>query len=458
MPRPAPLSKLLLAGLAMAAAHLAPGAPSSNFTASYDRSTDSHEFTVYLRDGGWCWFQDPRALISENHLLVGGVQGNGSGPVVVGIHDLESGAHVDRVVLRDDFDADDHNTPAFYRRSDGQVLAIYARHSRDFKHHYRFASAGDPAQWSSERIYEHDYPNAGKVTYMNLWFDSSSGLLYNFFRGIEFNPSFITSRDEGLTWENPTHFIDSELEGWHRPYPRYAGDSHGKLHVSFTDGHPRQFGNSIYYAAFHDGTFHQANGTPLKHLSTDGPLRPSEAELVYQGSGNEGRGNYASAIGAAWTSETAVDANGHPHIAFTVYHANDDNRFHLASWDGSRWNVREVAYAGRCLYDREASYTGLMALDPMDPSIVFISTDVDPSTGKSSKGRHEIYRARISAEDDISSIEWEPVTQDSPVRNIRPFILRDGNRRVVLWNRGDFVSYLDYQLDTVGFSEPVTTP
>lgn len=422
-------------------------------TAAYDRRADDHGFTVFLKEGGWCWFQDPRALVSDGHLFVGGVQGNASGPVVVGIHDLDAGANLGRVILRDEFDADDHNTPAFHRRSDGRVLAVYARHSRDFRHHYRLSDPTDPTRWSDEKIFEHDYPEAGKVTYMNLWADSSSGRLYNFFRGIEFNPSFITSSDEGLTWGNPTHFIDSELEGRHRPYPRYAGDAAGTLHVSFTDGHPRQFGNSIYYAAFREGVFHRADGTPLKHLAREGPLRPSESELVYQGSGTTGRGQHASAVGAAWTSETAVDAAGNPHIAFTVYHDNGDNRFHLASWTGDQWITREVAHAGRCLYDREASYTGLMAFDPVDPRVVFISTDVHPSTGEPTGGRHEIYRATISREDDVDSISWQPVTRDSPVRNIRPLVLRDGDQRIVLWNRGDFVTYLDYQLDTVGFVE-----
>jgi hypothetical protein len=43
----------------------------------------------------------------------------------------------------------------------------------------------------------------------------------------------------------------------------------------------------------------------------------------------------------------------------------------------------------------------------------------------------------------------------SPVRNIRPVIARDGNRRVLLWNRGNFDSYSSYQMDTVGVIEKI---
>ncbi|HSH09977.1 MAG TPA: glycosyl hydrolase, partial [Oceanipulchritudo sp.] len=117
------------------------------------------------------------------------------------------------------------------------------------------------------------------------------------------------------------------------------------------------------------------------------------------------------------------------------------------------WVDREVAYAGNCLYDDESSYTGLITVDPVDPSIVFISTDVNPSSGQATGGLHEIYRARIGLEDDISTINWESVTRNSPVRNIRPMVLNDGAVRVVLWQRGEFISYRIYDLDTVGFME-----
>ena len=80
--------------------------------------------------------------------------------------------------------------------------------------------------------------------------------------------------------------------------------------------------------------------------------------------------------------------------------------------------------------------------------------DVDPSTGKHRGDQHEIYRAKIGVIDDLSSIKWQAVTKNSPVRNIRPAILRDGDRRIILWLRGVFREYTDYQLDVVGIVEP----
>jgi hypothetical protein len=163
---------------------------------------------------------------------------------------------------------------------------------------------------------------------------------------------------------------------------------------------------------------------------------------------------FESVPGAAWTSSIAIDQEGHPHIAYSLYLSNDDHRYRLASWDGKSWIDREVAYAGKCLYPRESSYTGLITLDPVDPSVVFISADVNPATGKDSGGKHEIYRTKIEAEDSRKSIKWEAVTSNSHVRNIRPIIVNDGTFRIILWNRGDFRTYTNYQFDTVGFTEP----
>lgn len=421
--------------------------------AAYDRAADPHGFLVFMREGGWCWFQNPRAILQGDRLFIGSVQGNGEGPARVGVYDLSQRARLGTALMRNQFDRDDHNAPALHVRPDGSVLAVYALHGRNRSHYHRISDPRDPLLWSGEKEYRHDYPTAGNVTYMNLHKVPREGKLYNFFRGINFNPSFITSTDHGLTWGEPTHFILSELPGRHRPYAVYAGNGRDTVHVSFTDAHPNRFGNSIYYAAFCDGAFHRADGRVIKNLRRDGPLRPSEAERVFAGSGGDAPEGFASAEGSAWASAMALDAMGHPHIAYSLHLSDEDHRFRIASWDGEKWNDREVAFAGHCLYATETSYTGLISFDPNDPAIVVIATDVDPSSGRNVGSLHEVYRATVGPHDDINSVEWERVTKDSPVRNLRPVVVSDGRRRVILWNRGDFRSYVDYQMDTVGIVE-----
>lgn len=424
--------------------------------AAYDRSADQHRYIVFMQEGGWCWYQDPRAILHNGKLFIGAAQGNGSGDARVGIFDLKLRKQLGTVTLHAEFDHDDHNCPVFYARPDGSVLAIYARHNRDRFHYSRWSQPGNPLKWSKEIRHEQVMPNANdKVTYMNLHELKNEKKLYLFFRGINFNPTFVTSEDHGRSWSQPVHFFEDEIGGRHRPYACYAGNGKDTIHVCITDAHPRDFGNSIYYFAFRQGSYFRADGKLIKHLQTGGPLHPSEVERIYQGSGKPGRGVALSAPNAAWTSSIAVDRDGHPHIGYTVYLSNTDHRYRIASWNGHRWIDREVAYGGKCLYDRESSYTGLITLDPVDPRFALISTDVNPGTGKNDGGLHEIYRAIIGPNNDIKSIKWLPVTKDSPVRNIRPIIIRDGQLRVMMWNRGDFRTYTNYQLDTVGLIETV---
>ena len=155
------------------------------------------------------------------------------------------------------------------------------------------------------------YKTQAPATYANLYELKKEGKLYNFFRGIHFNPTFVTSTDGGETWGNETHFIASELNGTHRPYCHYAGNGTDTIYISFTDGHPRKVGNSLYYAEFRNGKFWKANGTLIKDLAVDGPLRPSEAELIYKWPGTAREKAYSapdtSVPNSAWTSSMVRD-------------------------------------------------------------------------------------------------------------------------------------------------------
>jgi len=420
-----------------------------------------NQFTVFMEDGGWCWFQDPRAIVHGDYLIMGSVKGNDSGGAYIGVYDLRKNQILGNILAHDQFDHDDHNAPVFYLRPDQKILAVYARHGTEKIHYTRLSDAVDYLKWGQEQLIDQSdaLPPGDGVTYMNLMSLRAEGKLYNFYRGFDFNPSFITSSDEGETWSKGTHFIRNELPGRHRPYARYVGNGVDTIHVCFTDAHPRHYGNNLYYVAFRNGKFYKANGDYIKDLEKDGPLLPSEADLVYHGSNiiREG-GHGASALGSAWNSSIVLDAFGNPHIGYSLYLNNDDHRFRVASWDGSKWIDREVAYAGKCLWDMESSYTGLITLDPVDPYLAVISTDVNPSTGMDSGGKHEIYRGRVGIDNDIGTIKWVPMTTNSTTRNIRPVILRNGNQRVICWNRGRFDGYLDYDLQTVGIIEKVAIP
>ena len=405
---------------------------------------------TFMKDGGWCWYQDPRVIINNEKLIVAGLSGQ-SGDVKISIYDLESRKDLGTVVLHEKFQRDDHNVPALYARPDGSILAVYAKHGNEKIHYYRISDPVNYLKWEEEQRFVHDYPQRRGVTYINLYTMKNKGLLYNFFRsGDTYNPTFITSSDEGETWGNRTHFLADEVDGRHRPYARYLQRDANTVGVSFTEGHPRKYGNSLYYADFRDGAFYNVDGSIIKNLS-DGPLVPSETERIFLGSDTSKKPKgFESVPNSAWTCTMASDVKGNPHVGYTLYLSNSDHRYRIASWNGTAWTDREIAYAGKCLYTRESSYTGLMAFDPADPSKVAISTDVDPVTGKSLGGTHEIYVGNVGASNKISSIQWKPVTIGSGHRNIRPIIVSGEGYTVLLWLSGPWNTFTDYKSDVVG--------
>ncbi|MGB7324815.1 MAG: hypothetical protein WBD31_08075 [Rubripirellula sp.] len=52
-----------------------------------------------------------------------------------------------------------------------------------------------------------------KVTYLNLYAMPDEGKLYNFYRGLDLNSTFVTSPDHGLTWSDLVHLVKNEVNG-----------------------------------------------------------------------------------------------------------------------------------------------------------------------------------------------------------------------------------------------------
>ena len=123
-----------------------------------------------------------------------------------------------------------------------------------------------------------------------------------------------------------------------------------------------------------------------------------------------------------------------------------------------------MASAGSPLSPSEPFYTGLVALDPADPRRVVISTDVRPDTGAplvsaaDSRQHHELFEGTTL--DGGETWQWAPITADSSTDNLRPIIpIGATGRRVVLWLRGEYTTYDDYDLDVVAtITDRPTTP
>jgi hypothetical protein len=106
---------------------------------------------------------------------------------------------------------------------------------------------------------------------------------------------------------------------------------------------------------------------------------------------------------------------------------------------------------GEPLYPREQDYTGLAAIDPKDPSTIYVSTAIDPRDDTDTNHR-EIYKGKTF--DQGATWQWTAITENSTVENLRPIIPSgDGNSTAVLWLRGSFTHFTDYDQIVVGIVE-----
>ena len=414
-------------------------------------------------DGAWCWFQDERAIIHQGKLLIGSVAAGAhdldrKGDVDVVTYDLATGkqslTELHHYLAHGNNEYDDHNAPAFVVRPDGRVLAVYAKHGPENVFYYRITeSPDDPSRWRPVRAFSPS--ESSRITYSNLFRLSGENRVYNFFRGLDnsWKPSYAYSDDGGESWTPGNIVIDVPAERRHRPYVKYASNGVDSIHLLYTEAHPHVYNTSIYHLYYREGKLYRSDGSTIRGLR-EGLKKPEEGTRIFPGDPNQ----------VAWTCDLALDDNGHPYAAFSVQVDGEgipigagglDHRYYYARWDGSKWHTHQMAYAGTRLYWHQDHYTGNVALDPDDPNTVYISTNADPATGeplrsRADGGRHfEIYRG-VTA-DGGASWQWIAITQNSRADNLRPIVpVWDGEHTALLWMRGTYTTYMNYDLDIVG--------
>ena len=430
--------------------------------------------TVLNDDGGWCWFQDERAIVIGDRLVLGTVAAGRHdaarrGAVEATAVDLTTGAvtrtRLSATPVEKEGRYDDHDAAAFVVRGDGRLLAVWSGHGFDNRILSRVSMRpGDPSAWGDERSF---VPSpSSRTSYTNLHrLAAERGRIYNFFRGFDdrFKPSVAWSDDDGRSWTSGGVVIDVPAAFRHRPYVKYASDGKGAIHLAYTEGHPRDFDNSLYHVVYRDGQLHRSDGTPIRALAA-GLRDPVEGTRVFAG----------DPANVAWAIDLELDAGGRPRIAYSVQkdsaglppgQGGADHRYRLARWTGAAWEDGEIAFAGSRLYAGEDDYTGGVALVPDDPTSVFISTNADPATGTplvsaaDGKRHWELYRGTLATPDEAGHARpgvgrvwrWEAVTRDSTFDNLRPVVPRaEGRPPILLWLRGTYRAYTDYDLEVVG--------
>jgi hypothetical protein len=211
-----------------------------------------------------------------------------------------------------------------------------------------------------------------------------------------------------------------------------------------TDDHPRNYDNSIYHGFIRDGSVYLSDGTRRGRLTTDTTVELNAWDLTKLFAGDPDN--------VGWVIDLELDAQQRPRVVFSVQkdgrglprgQGGFDHRYDYGRWDGKTWHVSEIAHAGTRLYAGEDDYTGLAAIDPQHPDVVFISTDADPVSGAAlisnadHRRHHELYRGTTS--DAGASWSWTPITANSTADNLRPLVPKwTDSRTALVWMRGKY--------------------
>ena len=416
-------------------------------------------------NGAWCWFQDERALVDPETgtLVIGSIavaEGPGgesrSGNVELTVVDLE--ARTSRVVvLHERLEPDDHDAPALWRRADGRWLAVYTRHKSDDLTRWRISEPSDPTQWGPERIFDWSELTEGRgVTYSNL--HAMDGRLYCFARAVNDDQCALVSDDDGDTWSYAGKLFTRPKVGYVNGYTRYVSGG-DRIDLVTTDHHPRDFDNSIYHGYLEGGALHRSDGGVLDPAALDGEALSQAGLTTVLAADSRWDGDWAA---HCWTTDIRRSADGtvaailsarssgEPDISgrFERGRPWEDLRFFYARLSpGGEWNVNLLAKAGPGLLPHEEDYTGLVAIDPYDLDSVYVSTPIDPRDG-TAMPHYEIFNGRTM--DGGSKWQWQPITQESGVDNLRPIVAPgDPDRIPLLWFRGSMTASQHYRCEVV---------
>lgn len=405
------------------------------------QNSEENNSTVktFTEDGAWCWFSDPRAVYYEGqHQRTYAAWVDSTGNIMIGYYDHENG-ETQTKILHEDLEIDDHDNPALHFSPEGKIMVFYAEHARETPIFQLVSSKPeDISSWEDRRaLYLNDtttYEGFSKTyTYVNVW--QVKDELFLLWRGMDFKPNYSISKDGGETWSKGKILILPErIYRDRRPYVKVFSDGE-KLHIAFTDGHPRrETTNSIYYTYYEDGNFYQADGKKISSLS-EVPFTPQQAEMVHDGTTSN----------KAWIWDIAADEQGNPVLTYASFPNDSAHYYHYARWNGKQWERQMLTYAGKWFpqtlpgtEEREMNYSGGVVIDHETPSTVYLSRERNGTFEIEQWERH-------------NDGNWEtyPITSSSSLDNVRPYAVlnaKEGNPLQLFFLTNErYIHYTDYR-------------
>ncbi|MFZ0454130.1 MAG: T9SS type A sorting domain-containing protein [Ignavibacteriaceae bacterium] len=403
----------------------------------------------FSSNGAWCWYQDERAVIDKvNNIIIIGSNRTSNGHDYVDIYDIPTGR-----IRNDDLGyigSDDHDTPGLLIRPDGKYLAMFAKHNSDKITQYRIFDGGT---WSADKTFDWNTQPGGadfNTTYSNVYYLSAEDRTYDISRGNGHGgQNFIISTDQGDTWSYGGFLTTNGNVGYVNGYFKYCSNGIDRIDFVCTEYHPRDYNTSIYHGYIKNNQTFKSDGTLVDdNIFDKNPSTPQDYTPVFQAD-TELNG---MTMKHCWNTDVQRYSDGTIATIVTARTNNDSNNpthaFIYCRYDGTTWKSTYLGNAGLKLYSSEQDYTGLAAMHPNTPDIIYISTTYDPRDN-SFLTKHEIFKG--VTRDSGTTWGWTPITQNSTVDNLRPIVPEWENYKTALiWFRGNYYSAQNISAEIVG--------
>lgn len=250
---------------------------------------------------------------------------------------------------------------------------------------------------------------------------------------------FQPDADDNVTVEEGPYQIVQSTGA--RPYAKYASDGKSRIYLTYTTGHPdNELPDWLYYNSI------DINGLLLKDIAGNTLSKIAEGPFKVNKTADYAKAYPLTLVDApadrnrVW--QIAPDRKGNPVIALVRISADKGSHdYYRAKWTGKEWRKTYLGNGGGHFHQTpglEKCYSAGMAIDDADTDIVYCSMPV--------RGKHglvyEIIRYTLDDNGDV--VSTEPVTRDSRLNNIRPFMIpgSEGSPLRLTWMHGDYYDWI----------------
>jgi len=432
----------------------------------------SKDIVQFNDDGGWCWYQDERVVIDAKakKAIIGSVATGSSrnGQPEAVIYDIAAGTKT-KYDLGGKLNPDDHNAPGFVVLPDGTYAAMWATHRDNCNSYY---GVFDGTKWSSKT---YDWTKDGceweagqnpnsphKITYANPWYLSAEQKIYSAVRSISTSPAMLSSSDGGNTWNLYGRLTATPTVGYVAGYYKYWGNGTDRIDFVATQAHPRDDKTSLFHGYFKGGKLYDSTDKVIDETASDTTAQNIDkfTQIVAHGASIKTPGGMIP-LYRFWNHDIVRYDDGsivvmgqgradYPDSTPDKTGPDPDKRLIYARWDGKAWTVTYLVKAGPKLYADEQDYTGLGAVHPDNPNVIFLSSTFDPRTDiQVPSKKHEIFMGVTC--DKGATFKWAPITENSTKDNLRPVVPKwDASHTFLLWERGDYITAQTYKTEIIG--------